>query len=46
MIICKKSWLKDCQKEKIVGKHDGLMYYTLRQRKGFGIGGGKGDGSR
>ena len=27
-----------------VGDHDGLMYYTLGQRKGFGIGGGHGDG--
>ena len=25
---------------KIVGKHDGLMYYTLGQRKGIGVGGG------
>lgn len=24
---------------KLVGKHDGLMYYTLGQRKGLGIGG-------
>lgn len=24
---------------KIIGKHDGLMYYTLGQRKGLGIGG-------
>lgn len=24
---------------KVVGKHDGLMYYTLGQRKGLGIGG-------
>lgn len=30
---------------KIVGHHDGLMYYTLGQRKGLGIGGGKGDDS-
>ena len=27
-----------------VGDHDGLMYYTLGQRKGLGIGGGHGDG--
>ncbi|AAP95358.1 tRNA 2-thiouridine(34) synthase MnmA [[Haemophilus] ducreyi] len=26
----------------IVGRHDGLMYYTLGQRKGLGIGGVKG----
>ena len=25
-----------------VGKHDGLMYYTLGQRKGIGVGGGHG----
>lgn len=25
--------------EKVVGKHDGLMFYTLGQRKGLGIGG-------
>ena len=27
----------------IIGKHDGLMYYTLGQRQGLGIGGGYGD---
>jgi len=26
----------------IIGKHDGLMFYTLGQRRGFGIGGKKG----
>lgn len=29
---------------KIVGRHDGLMYYTLGQRRGLGIG-GKSDGN-
>lgn len=28
---------------KVVGKHDGLMYYTLGQRRGLGIGGIKGE---
>ena len=28
--------------DEVVGKHDGLMYYTLGQRKGLGIGGGFG----
>jgi tRNA-uridine 2-sulfurtransferase len=27
----------------IIGKHEGLMYYTLGQRKGLGIGGGHGE---
>lgn len=33
--------------EKVVGHHDGLMYYTLGQRRGLGIGGSKdGNGER
>ncbi len=31
--------------EEVIGKHDGLMYYTIGQRKGLGLGGGIGDGS-
>ncbi len=30
---------------RVVGRHDGLMYYTLGQRRGLGIG-GAGDGER
>lgn len=28
---------------KVIGQHEGLMYHTLGQRKGLGIGGGHGD---
>lgn len=28
---------------KIIGRHDGLMYHTIGQRKGLGIGGGHGN---
>lgn len=30
----------------VVGRHDGLMYYTLGQRRGLGIGGVKGETGR
>jgi len=30
---------------KVVGRHDGLMFYTLGQRRGLGVGGG-GNGGR
>ena len=36
---------RDADTGKTVGKHDGLMFYTLGQRRGLGIGGG-GDGRR
>ena len=31
--------IKDSDSGKVVGHHDGLMYYTIGQRKGLGIGG-------
>lgn len=33
--------IKDIETGKVLGMHDGLMYYTLGQRKGLGIGGQK-----
>ncbi|MDY2728424.1 MAG: tRNA 2-thiouridine(34) synthase MnmA [Candidatus Onthovivens sp.] len=33
----------DIQTNRILGHHDGVMYYTLGQRKGLGIGGIKGE---
>lgn len=36
--------IKDYRTGEVLGVHDGLMYYTLGQRKGLGIGGQK-DGS-
>ena len=33
----------DINTGKVVGHHDGLMYYTLGQRRGLGIGGVKGE---
>lgn len=36
--------IKDYKSGEVLGRHDGLMYYTLGQRKGLGIGGQK-DGS-
>jgi tRNA-specific 2-thiouridylase len=37
-----KGNIVDKRTGKVVGTHDGLMYYTLGQRKGLGIGGGHG----
>lgn len=35
----KKGDIVDIDTGKVLGKHDGVMYYTLGQRKGLGIGG-------
>lgn len=37
----KKGEIRDKRTNKVMGTHDGLMYYTLGQRKGLGIGGQK-----
>lgn len=37
-----KGKIIDIKSNKIVGEHDGVMYYTIGQRKGLGIGGIKG----
>ncbi len=37
--------MRDLRTGQAVGRHDGLMYYTLGQRRGLGIG-GSGDGRR
>lgn len=31
--------IRELDSDKVLGKHDGLMYYTLGQRQGLGIGG-------
>ena len=38
----KKGNIIDIETNMIVGKHDGVIYYTIGQRKGLGIGGIKG----
>ena len=35
----KSGKIVDINTKKVIGKHDGLMYYTIGQRKGLGIGG-------
>ena len=37
----KSGEIRDRRTERVLGRHDGLMYYTLGQRKGLGIGGQK-----
>lgn len=38
----KKGNIVDVNSHKVVGHHDGVLYYTIGQRKGLGIGGIKG----
>lgn len=38
----KKGNIVDCLSHKVIGQHDGVLYYTIGQRKGLGIGGIKG----
>ncbi len=42
-IPAQKGKIKDIKTNKIIGEHDGVMYYTIGQRKGLGIGGIKGE---
>lgn len=38
-IPAKKGDIVDIETNRVLGKHDGVMYYTIGQRKGLGIGG-------
>lgn len=42
----KKGDIVDVNSHKVVGHHDGVLYYTIGQRKGLGIGGIKGIDSK
>ena len=42
-IPAKEGNIVDIATNKIVGRHDGVMYYTIGQRRGLGIGGIKGE---
>ena len=42
-IPAKKGNIVDIETGRVIGKHDGVMYYTIGQRKGLGIGGISGE---
>ena len=42
-IPAKKGDIVDIETNRVIGRHDGVMYYTIGQRKGLGIGGIKGE---
>ena len=41
-IPMKQGNIIDIETGEIIGKHDGVYYYTIGQRKGFGVGGNRG----
>ena len=45
-IPAKKGKIVDIETKKVLGEHDGVMYYTIGQRKGLGIGGISGEVAR
>ncbi|MCR4911874.1 MAG: tRNA 2-thiouridine(34) synthase MnmA [Bacilli bacterium] len=42
-IPAKKGDIVDIETGRVIGRHDGVMYYTIGQRKGLGIGGISGE---
>ena len=42
-IPAKKGNIVDIETKRVIGTHDGVMYYTIGQRKGLGIGGISGE---
>jgi len=42
-IPANKGEIRDIENNRVLGHHDGVMYYTIGQRKGLGIGGIKGE---
>lgn len=45
-IPAKKGNIVDIETNRVLGTHDGVMYYTIGQRKGLGIGGIKGEAAK
>ena len=45
-IPAKKGKIVDIENGRVLGQHDGVMYYTIGQRKGLGIGGISGEAAK
>ena len=45
-IPAQKGKIVDIENNRVLGEHDGVMYYTLGQRKGLGIGGIHGEAAK